>query len=216
MKKVYSLVVCLMLLFTAVGSASAADFDNNPATGVYQGNIDLNNTSNDTVISESLTFDEMAQKISDDFNISIDEATKLLSQNSVKTLNATTASYRTITSSLDKMNNAYQPSMEFYCQTTEGGGYIAIEKIITWDLNRNDISGNGSKKFEGNIKTYLENGQSIHWILNGDFYNYGDGTLNVGGSIKLGETGTLTLTLTVKTGHYAYSYNSKDIWVGPR
>lgn len=167
-----------------------------------------------TVVSEVLTFDEITQRIAKDNNISINEAKEQVVNNfnkdAVRTagvetagVTAYSATYRTITQYFT-VYPEYQPSLNFYCQTTEGGYFHAIEKILNVGMNR---SYNGmSKGFGGTVYVNLEDPNRIFWIVNGDFTNNGTTTVNGGVNIGLGGEDVINFGISYSTSIYKYHY----------
>ncbi|OPJ56084.1 hypothetical protein [Alkalithermobacter paradoxus] len=178
----------------------------NIITGVY--NID----DSQSVISEALTFEEIVEMIAVDNNISLAEAEKqviesfnknnnfLFNKSSISPYNAT---YRTVSSSFT-VTSEYKPSLKFYCQTSEGGYFWGIVKILNVGMDRNYKG--LSKQFAGTVFTHLENAGRIFWIVNGDFFNNGTTTVNGGVEIKINESATINFGVSSSSNHYKYVY----------
>jgi hypothetical protein len=178
------------------------------------GIINLENVkeNKDTVISDVLTFSEITEQIAIDEGISKTEAANRIITQQQKTSNlsarsatqvAVAATYRTISSSFS-VTSTYKPSVRFYCQTSEGGGFRGIVKILNVNLNR-AYSGI-SKQFSGSVYTKLEDPNRIFWIVNGDFYN--NGTTSGGGGVDIGVGGAASINFNVSysSNHYKYAY----------
>lgn len=189
-----------------------------------------------TVISDVLTFDQIVEMIAKDRNISKTEASNQVIENYAKShakdatlstnnvINATlsadnvidgtlsanyaaavTATYRTVSSQFT-VTSTYKPSLTFYCETSEGGYFWGIVKILDVEMNR---SYNGiSKQFGGTVYTNLENAGKIYWIVNGDFFNNGTTTGGGGVEIGIGQDATLNFSLSYSSNHYQYCYQT--------
>lgn len=192
-----------------------------------------------TKVSDILTFDEIVQEIANDNDISIDEATKIVIKNhynsnitgdklkfkvddiflpngSINTkseafLSALNATYRTVEVQF-KVTETYKPCLRFYCETTEGGYFWGIVKILNISMNRNY---NGiSKAFGGTVYANLEDAGTIFWIVNGDFYNQGTTTFNGGCNIGIKESGSINFNISYQSNFYAYCYEEGRYRIG--
>ncbi|ABW19766.1 hypothetical protein [Alkaliphilus oremlandii] len=166
---------------------------------------------NETVVSDVLSFDEIVELMSKNNNISKQEAENRVIKNFYESrkslLNTSTsitpynATYRTVSSSFT-VTNVYKPSVFFYCETSEGGSFWGIVRIIHVDMDRNY---NGmSKQFGGSVFVHLENAGRIYWIVNGDFTNNGTTSGGVDVDFKIGESGSVGFNLSGSTDHYEY------------
>ncbi|MEC0182576.1 hypothetical protein P4H61_13895 [Paenibacillus peoriae] len=213
MKKKGSLLLVSIIMLAAISPVSA-ESNTVEESGNQIGIIDIQNPSKDTIVSDVLTFSEMAKQISNDYGISINEASDLLrSQSKASAISKSdfeaTATYRTLSSFLHEMPNGYTPYMRFYCETTEGGSFRGITKIISHNLVR---AYNGiSKQFSGTVESHLEHANKIHYIVNGDFYNNGTTTITGGGSIGLGGVGSLNFSVSSSSNHFRYYYGEHDL-----
>ncbi|MBJ9989431.1 hypothetical protein [Paenibacillus sp. S28] len=215
MKKVYSLFIAMTLIFAFAVSASANGSDalSASAQGNSEGGFDLKGLSSignnsDFEMSDVLTFDEIAQVYADDHNITLTEAKEVFNRGNSSQKSLALATYRTFTGYLGDYGG-FKPILRYYCSTTEGGGYIAILKIETWELVRSD--GNVTKQFVGTVKSYLENASKIHYIVNGDWYNNGATTTEVGASINVGGFATITYKNISSDEHYWYGYYEGNV-----
>jgi len=209
----------LVLSFSLILSSSLSAFalapedkliDENQKENIISGFTEIND--NQTVVSEVLTFDEIVERIAKDNNISIEEAENQVigsfDENNKFSLNSSNispynATFRTVSSTFI-VNSSYSPSLNFYCQTSEGGYFWGIVQILNVGMNR---SSNGlTKQFGGSVFTHLENAGRIYWNVNGDFYNNGTTTFNGGVQIKLDESATINFGVSHSTSHYEYVY----------
>ena len=65
-----------------------------------------------------------------------------------------------------------------------------------------------TKQFGGTVYANLEDGGTIYWIVNGDFYNYGTTTTNGAVDIGLGEYASINFGASNTTNQYAYCYKT--------
>ncbi|WP_051289706.1 hypothetical protein [Paenibacillus massiliensis] len=215
-KTAYTILTAALLATTASIPVSANESGSHVITPQIstESSISLEpgNISDGVTVSEVKTFDEIVKEISDDMDISMNEAITLLKEssgNSSKSdaqLAATT--YRTFSKYLD-VSSYYKPQLKFYCQTTEGGGsFRGIVQILTYQLLREH---NGTtKQFSGTLYTNLEHANKIHWIVNGDFFNYGTTTVSGGGAVGLKGFGEMNFTITNEANHFRYHYEEGD------
>lgn len=201
-----SCLLILALVFSFIPSV-AAEEDANVTSGV------LNLNSRDMVVSDVLSFDEVVELIANDNGISVKEATKQLisnyaADNSLMSVEAARnqlerATYRSLSQRFT-VTSAYRPSVNFYCETNEGSYYWGIVRILNVGMNReyNGIV----KQFGGSVYSHLENAGSIFWIVNGDFYEYGNTTVNGGVNIRAGESATVYFNISHSNNHFAYCY----------
>ncbi|MDQ0088876.1 hypothetical protein J2T12_002286 [Paenibacillus anaericanus] len=198
-------------------SASAEDVAANQSStpGITEGAINLQSVSGNTVVSDVMSFDEMVSRISSDKGISIDQASDLIRSNSGVTRSlssARLATYRTFTQQIPNSGQYFKPSVSFYCETTEGGGYGAILKILTTNLIRSyDIY---TLQFSGSLYVNLENGSKIHYVLNGDWYENGVTSQTGSIGISIGEFFTASYSVTSSNHHYRYQYAESDLTWG--
>lgn len=171
-------------------------------------------------ISDVLSFDELISEISINDNISETQARNellnSLTKDNKRSLSSTSAAvaatYRTISTSVS-VTSTYKPTIKYYCQTTEGGGFRGIKKILKVSLNRNYRG--TSKAFGGEIYTRLEDPNRIFYILNGDFYNNGSTTVNGSVNIGIGKAASVSFGGSYTSKHYKYAYKQgyKSFWI---
>lgn len=206
-------VLALGFIFMYAQPSFANELKSNKATS---GTIDLNDPN--TKFSEVLTFDEIVKEIAVDQGISENQAANQLmsSQNSkilesaisplgTSSVSTLAATYRTITQSFT-VTSIYKPSVKFYTQTSEGGGYWGIVTILNVGMNR---SYNGiSKQFGGTVYSNLETAARIFYIVNGDFFNNGTTTVSGGGEVAVGvgASATVNFNLSYSSNFYKYCY----------
>lgn len=200
---------------------------NNHQNALSKGEIDINNPNEKTIISEVLTFEEIVSQISEEQEITKEEAAsqviagtstptptnslnnfqKLSGVNATsQTITAKSATYRTITK-VFTVKSSYKPSLKFYCQTNEGGtSFRSISKVLNIGMNRKTYGGSISKGFDGTVYAHLQSPNRIYWIVNGDFYNNNTVTTNGGVNIGIGGSASVDFGVASETNHYAYTY----------
>lgn len=183
---------------------------------MYSGSIDLLsiNDNPDVVISEVMTYDEMIHHYAQNEGITYAEAGKLFP--APRSVDATNdIGYRTFSVTLE-VTSEYKPRLEFYCETAEGGHFFNINSIYSVQLVR--IYGSISKQFSGDIEVWLRSSNSIEYVVNGDFYNYGTTTSTggVGLDINLGESGKVSFSVSTTStdNHYAPFYKHTTVYYG--
>jgi len=174
----------------------------------FESVIDITKESEDVVISDVLSFDELVEIIAQDKNISIDQAKneimasqrkKLSKGNRVLTSSELenmimAKTYRTIERTIDY----WKPKVRFYVETSEWGSYWGILQIVDSTLIREYLY--VSKQFSGTLFVNLESAYMIYYYVNGDFYDNGTTTQTAGFSIGVGEY--LTIEYSVETVKY--------------
>ncbi|NRD77370.1 hypothetical protein HPT25_07635 [Bacillus sp. BRMEA1] len=186
----------------------------------------INLGSPQTQVSKILTFDEVVSAISKDNNISKSEAANLVISNfqksngttkapaSAGTMSNTTASapavqsaqlatYRSLSTTFT-VTSVYKPSVNFYCQTDEGGYFRGIVKILNISMNRS--YNNTSKQFSGTVYANLEDPNRIYWEVNGDFLNNGTTTISGGGAVNIGVGYSASVNFGVSYQSNEYKY----------
>ncbi|WP_145040975.1 hypothetical protein [Paenibacillus sp. Y412MC10] len=197
---------------------SAAATATDEASLQSAGIIDLNNVSENVVVSEVMTFDEMSSYMSKQENISLDEAKAILvGDYNVNSLSSSevspyAATYRTFASMMN-VDSSYQPTLQFYCETSEWGNYMGIVKVLNTTMNRSSFG--KSKQFGGTIFVHLESANKIHWVVGGDWYNNGTTTINGGVTINLGQAATINAGVSASSNHYKYYYGTGDVLLYP-
>lgn len=216
-KKSLISVLALGSIFVSTQTSFASELKSNHGKNVINGSTDLK--APNTEVSEVLTFDELVKRISIDNGISEFEAANqvIKSRNSDKLRSSSTstlassetivspyaATYRTISAPFT-VKTEYKPQLRFYCETSEGGGYWGIVKILNVGMNR---SYNGlTKQFGGTVYTNLETAARIYWVVNGDFFENGTTTVSGGVNIGVGGTDVVNFNVSYSSNHYAYTY----------
>lgn len=116
-----------------------------------------------------MTFTEMIARMEKNADMSYDEVLRML-PDTMQTQAARSNAYRSFTARL-YVTDEYQPYLDFYCATSEGGHFFNINSIYSIQLVR---SYNGiSKQFWGEVNAWLRSSNSIEYYVNGDFFNNG-------------------------------------------
>lgn len=124
-----------------------------------------------------MSFDELVQKMSEDMELSIQESTNLLLSHT----DNKSATYRIISKPLEVVLMDYEPTLTFYCQTSEADGKVDISRILNVNLNQDYTDSRGVsvlKQFAGIIFFNLEDAHTIYYTIDGDFYNNGTATVS--------------------------------------
>ncbi|GGG15106.1 hypothetical protein GCM10010912_69390 [Paenibacillus albidus] len=108
-------------------------------------------------------------------------------------------------------NSYYRPSIEFYCQTTEGAGFHGILKIMNSSMNTLFYNGSTytAKTYVGTLYVNLQDANTIYYIADGKFYNNG-GVQSVTGNVEIsiGGAATLGISATAATNLYMTIFQS--------
>ena len=201
------LVILTILVGTVLGAGVFYGINS------YNKKVELTKTGDvKTVISKVLTFDKIVAEISEAENISKGEAAFAVVgvPGSANHTDPNLATYRSI-SFVITVDSFYKPTLNLYCQTSEGGaGKLGIVKIVHAEMDRkyNSIT----KQFGGNVFISLENEDKIFWIVNGDFLN--KGTTKVVGDvgIKVGEMADMAFYAS-DINSYKYIYKDYNLSV---
>lgn len=120
------------------------------------------------------------------------------------------STFRTFSDRVD-VNDNYRPSVKFYCQTSEGGGFLGIVKILNVGMNRKN---NGmTKQFGGTIYTNLENAGTIYWSVDGNFYNNGTTTCSGGVNVGIDDFASVNFNVSHSTDFYDSCWDEGRIYV---
>ncbi|KQY83973.1 hypothetical protein ASD24_09225 [Paenibacillus sp. Root52] len=222
---VSGLTVCLL----AAGSPAFADENNNvEVSSNVDGNIEaidlqngFENLSEDMVVSDVLTFDELVAVMAKEEGITAEEASNIIISNSgakIKSndsnlMAAKSATYRTLTKTLNDFSD-YKPTLNFYCETSESGSFRGIVKILNTSLD--PIYYHNSKRisyaFIGTIYVNLEHANKIHYEVSGKYYKEsgitsvtGNASVSIGGAITLG------ISATAATGYMGTVFNNGNV-----
>ena len=164
--------------------------------------------------SEILTYEELVRYHAEKKGLSEQEAISDLAQKGIVEQNgnsrATGTRYQIFTQSV-KVNASYKPEIDFYCEVSYWNSYWGIVGIYNVELNR---TYNGmTKRFDGTVKYWLRSAYQIEWVINGDFYNYGTTTTSIGGTVNVGESGTLSCSVSSSSNFYATVYKNGTLEV---
>lgn len=200
MKKLSS-IVCLGIAMFAVsilGTTNQVSADE--VTQISSVSFDDENT----IIGPLMTYDEMIEEIAETNGISVEQAQSEMVGSNPNNLRAARAKqYRTLSQQFT-VNSKYKPTMRFYCETTESGGFRAIKKIERVEMIRGYKG--LSKQFGGSVYVNLEDPNIIFYIVNGDFYNNGSTTYEAGVNIGLGKNASVGFKASSTSSHYQYRY----------
>ena len=209
-RKAFVWVLTIVFCVSIVPFSSAADFEHTSIVNT----VDFSELANnpDVSVSEPLTFTEMVELFAKNENVSYQEAYNWLGGDS-RSVQPRDINRRVFSVRLDVAWN-YKPTLDFYCETAEGGHFYQIHSIYSVQLNR-EYNGK-SKQFAGDIEVWLRTGSIIEYIINGDFYDNGTTTIEGGGSINLGvnQRGTLSFSVSYLSDHFKYFYDTGEFHWG--
>lgn len=190
--------------------------------------------SENIIISDVLTYDELVSKYAEDNNLTeysarvqLEKNNKKESKSYVNSFGITAANtYRSI-AIIQDVADKYKPKISFYCKTSEGGGYWGIQEIVNTSLIREytytkykdpiwDPIGDPLwqditvvKGFNGSLFVNLVSAYQIHYIINGDFTENATTTQSSGASINIGGVVTFNFTTSVSSNFYKYWFNDE-------
>lgn len=208
MKKMLSLFITTILFvscFVIPVSANGISETNTTHT-IDLKNLDAENPN--VKISEPMTFTEMVSCYAQIEGISYEEALAVFPKENAAS--ARTPSHRMLSVTLN-VTGSYKPTLNFYCNTSEGGNFWGITSIYSVQLNR--TYGNTSKQFSGTIDVWLRSGYQIEYIVNGDFYNNGTTSASGGTSLNvgIGAGAQVSFQISHSSNHYKYFYEGRVV-----
>ena len=117
--------------------------------------------------SGRLTGEELAIEYAQEGQISVERAKILLS---IGLSDSKSRTYRILSEKII-VNPDYEARVKFYCRTDESGQFRVITKLLATSLVTND--GDKEAPFTGNLFAYLEDPNSIFYMVSGEFYHKG-------------------------------------------
>ena len=209
-RKAFVWVLTIVFCVSLVPFSASADYKHTSIANT----IDFNELANspDVSVSEPLTFTEMVEVFAEKGNVSYQEAYNALGGDS-RSVQPRDIYRRIFSVKLDVASN-YKPTLDFYCETAEGGHFYQIHSIYSVQLNR-EYNGR-SKQFAGEINFWLRTSSTIEYIINGDFYDNGTTTVTGGVSINLGvgDGDSLTFSISYSSNHFKYFYDTGEFHWG--
>lgn len=202
-KNISSFIILIMIL-----TFSNISFGEKAMPEKLIGEIDIQDFMEDDI----LTYDEMIETMVND-GIPVGEAVLSLADNNIRTNSVTPfeLSYTTRYVEIPIKDN-YTVRIAFYLTIDSAYGAYAIHKVNRVSLDRGYAG--GSKEFDGSLYYNLENRTTIYYELNGDFYNYGTTTTSGGGSIGVGDTGSLKFSISHSSKHFQYVFKTGRLKYG--
>lgn len=164
--------------------------------------ISLNDSSSTEVSKNDIINDYIKNT-----GVSYEEASWLLfpssRMRSVNTAGVDSVSYVRLASSFqDDTLYAYVPGdagqVYFYCEVSKSGWFRGIKRIIYAGYNAGDLV------FSGNFQYALPDANRIHYTLSGGLYSTTTTTVSTGGSIGIGEAGSVNIQVS-QTSNYKRS-----------
>ena len=168
------------------------------------------NVGTHATFSKVMTYDQMIEQLTNDLQLSSTKARQKLesSDKIVHTVTRNRATFRVLSHTV-MVNKAYKPTMRFYCETSESGHFRAIKRIIAINLVREDQE--VAKAFSGTVYVNLEEANRIYYIVNGDFFNQGTTSWQIGSTSGVDSALDLRFTTKDAESHYQYSYSEHRI-----
>lgn len=145
--------------------------------------------------------------------VSHEEASRLLFPSSrmraVNTAGVESASYVRLASSFqDDTLYGYVPGVAgqvyFYCEVSKSGWFRGIKRIIYAGYNA------GNLVFSGNFQYALPDANRIHYTLSGGLYSNTTTTVSAGGSVGIGQTGSVNIQVSSTTNYVRSLYYHGD------
>lgn len=93
----------------------------------------------------------------------------------------------------------------FYCQVSTSGGFRGIQQIIYGGYNA------GNLVYNGQLQYHLADPNRIHYTLNGGLYSNTTYTVSGGGSVGIGGTGSMTVSVSATSSYVRNLYYHGDI-----
>lgn len=165
MKKAMSFSVTLLVFVFSIYNMVQAAEENQKNQVISISEIEQ--STMDVSITSAMNFEEMIQFYMQSTGASKEQALKRFGEQSDEK-NQRERTYRVLSLPLE-VSKDYNPNLDFYCETSESGGYWGILSAYCAQLvERNQKM---PKQFEGNIEIWLRSPYQIEYAINGDFYN---------------------------------------------
>lgn len=160
---------------------------------------------------KKMTYDEILSEMMKD-GIPKERALKLLGKKpDISLLRSENIWYTTIEDTVT-VTWAYKVRPKFYIKAEGGHGVYFIRQVLSASLDRSYYG--TSKLFSGNLYYNLESRTRLYYRLDGDFYNNGSISISGGGSVGLGQWGSLNFSVSYSKNHYKYIYKIGYIYYG--
>jgi len=170
---------------------------------------DVENTNDE--VSDVMSYAELVQYHALTHGLGYAEAANEINSNNkllcTNSMRLTSDSYRVLRTYINVKNGAYKPRLEFYCNTSESGGYWGIKNIYSTQLNR--YYKGVTKQFTGEVASWLRSAYQIEYLINGDFFENGKTTQTVTTSTGFGINAKVSVeySASYSSDHYAYCYD---------
>ncbi len=195
-KRLIALLLTCLMICTCVIPAAAY------TPQVHYVNI---NDSRGISMTPVMTYSEMLDYMVNVAGIPLNRALSVLGAES---RSVRTGSYRTLSVDLEVKGKSdfYVPTIDFYCEVSEGDGVWGIVSIYDVEINRSYKK--LVKTFAGTAKVWLRGPERIEYAVNGDFYNTGTTTRSDSGGFKidLGGYGEISYSASSATTSNWYGY----------
>ncbi|MBF0713536.1 hypothetical protein HZY83_02395 [Gemella sp. GH3] len=193
--KLASALLATSLVVTPISGVIYQSSSVAKAETIQKDKIDLN--SFDTV--KDLSREELIASFAKDRNISNYEAEKELFKNNI--------SFRKAYYYREYLRNiGHSTYIKLYCQGDGWDNYFSVDKILNVSVIPNN------KVFVGSVYYNLENNYTVYYEVNGNLYNNATISISGGGSVGVGSAGSLNISASYTTNHYAQLYKSER-WI---
>ncbi len=211
MKTKLSIILSLVLVSTLFGTST---IKGNTNESFQDGVVSID----DVVVSDPMTFDELVEQYAEDAQITVQEAREsfnAFNKNDNVVAKDAAATYRTLYVTL-KVDVLYEPKISFYCETSEGGNYGVIKRVMYVSLIRTYTPSivpdlHITRQFDGTIFYHLQDGTHIYYTIDGDFYSSGHTSRTSPGAISVGGSARITFTCSDKSRHVDGYYHEATL-----
>lgn len=174
-----------------------------------QSSQEISMDSEGVIVSDVMTKSEMIQSISEEFNISKEQAEKsIFKGNERMERKETTEGYVLVRAYQDfQINNSVEGGTAyFYCEISASGGFRAIKKIIYAGFNH------PTYQFAGTLQYGLPDPNRIHYTLNGNLYSHTTMTVTGGSSVGVLGTGSLNYSVASTSNHKKNVFVTRNVY----
>lgn len=233
MKNLFKGIFILVLIFCTSIFMMTTAFAGVNQSEIYK--IDLNS---DATQVTTITFDEMVREIALQTGDTIENVTngfidskraalesQALQCQALSVENMTDAeimellastSYITVkVGNFPILKSTYQPKgLSFYGEGDKPSqDHTRMFRILNVVFDRSNVlSSGGTKQFSGNIYTNLEANDRIYYSVDGDFYENGSTTCQTGVNIGIGESVSISASVSSTSNHFAYINHNGRWW----
>lgn len=202
--------VSILLAFLMIASCAACAKTASPEQSGAMEPQEIENAP--VTMSEEMTFREMVEAYGESAGIAYTDAQGNFADKP-ENLSDEDACYRILSVKLE-VDDDYSPRLELYCEmagdeTAQSAGSICAVLVA-------GTSGEVSKQFGGEAQAWLREGNSIEYVVNGDFFNKGATTHESEAIAEAGAADSALYTSQVSeaSNHYKYFYEHRTVEYG--